>query len=106
MRSIIAFAFSALATSAIAADMPVKAPPAPAPVYTWTGSYIGGNIGWAEVSAHFDDSRLGDDGRLSKSGFAGGGQIGPDYQFASNWVIGVQGLKNGVAARCSAPRPY
>jgi len=66
MRSIIAFAFSALATSAIAADMPVKAPPAPAPVYTWTGSYIGGNIGWAEVSAHFDDSRLGGDGHLSK----------------------------------------
>jgi hypothetical protein len=29
MHSIIAFAFSALATSAIAADMPVKAPPAP-----------------------------------------------------------------------------
>jgi hypothetical protein len=28
-RSIIAFAFSALATSAIAADMPVKAPPSP-----------------------------------------------------------------------------
>jgi hypothetical protein len=41
-----------------------------------------------------------------ESGFAGGGQIGRDYQFASNWVIGVQGLKNGVAARCSAPRPY
>jgi len=96
VRSIIAFAFSALATSAIAADMPVKAPPAPAPVYTWTGCYIGGNIGWAQVSAHFDDSRLGDDGRLSKSGFAGGGQIGCDYQFASNWVFGIQGLIDGT----------
>src|SRR5258705_5759061 len=93
MRSIIALAFTAaLGNSAIAADMPVKAPPpAPAPVYTWTGCYIGGNIGWAQVSAHFDNADI-DDGRLSKSGFAGGGQIGCDYQFASNWVIGIQGM--------------
>src|SRR5262245_26707846 len=45
MRSIIALAFTAaLGNTAIAADMPVKAPPAPAPVYLWTGCYIGGNI--------------------------------------------------------------
>jgi outer membrane immunogenic protein len=96
MRGITAFAFSVLATSAIAADMPVKAPPAPAPVYTWTGCYIGGNIGWAQVSAHFDDRFDGDDGRLSKSGFAGGGQIGCDYQFSSNWVFGIQGMIDGT----------
>jgi outer membrane immunogenic protein len=98
MRSIVALAFAAaLANTAIAADMPVKAPPpAPAPVYAWTGCYIGGNIGWADISTRFDDSSLGDDGRLSKSGFAGGGQIGCDYQFASNWVIGIQGMFDGA----------
>jgi len=97
MRSIVALAFiAALGSTATAADMPVKAPPAPAPVYTWTGCYIGGNIGWANVSTHFDDSLLGDDGHLSKSGFAGGGQFGCDYQFASNWVFGVQGLIDGT----------
>src|SRR5262245_31021476 len=98
MRSIIALAFvGALGNTVIAADMPVKAlPPAPAPVYTWTGCYFGGNIGWANVSTHFDDSRFGDDGHLSKSGFAGGGQIGCDYQFASNWVFGVQGMFDGA----------
>jgi outer membrane immunogenic protein len=97
MRSIIALAFTAaLANTATAADMPVKAPPAPAPVSTWTGCYIGGNIGWANVSTHFDDAVLGNDGRLSKSGFAGGGQIGCDYQFASNWVFGVQGMFDGA----------
>src|SRR4051812_19165961 len=96
-RSIIALAFTvALGNTATAADMPVKAPPAPAPVYTWTGCYIGGNIGWAKVSTHFDDSVLGDDGRLSRSGFAGGGQFGCDYQFASNWVFGVQGMIDGA----------
>jgi opacity protein-like surface antigen len=30
---------------ALAADMPVKAPPAPAPVVTWTGGYLGTGIG-------------------------------------------------------------
>jgi outer membrane immunogenic protein len=97
VRSIVAFAFSALAaTSAIAADLRPLLPPPPAPVYLWTGCYLGGNIGWAQASAHFED-RLGvDDGRLSNSGFAGGGQIGCDYQFASNWVFGIQGLIDGA----------
>jgi outer membrane immunogenic protein len=100
MRGIIALAFTALATSALAtsavatsamaADMPVKARPAPAPVYLWTGCYIGGNVGWAQESVRFDDGF--DDNRRSRSGFAGGGQIGCDYQFASNWVFGVQGM--------------
>ena len=98
MRSIFALAFvAALGNSAIAADMPVKAPPPPpAPVYLWTGCYIGGNIGWAELSAHLDNTIEGDDGRLSKSGFAGGGQIGCDYQFAANWVFGIQGMFDGA----------
>jgi outer membrane immunogenic protein len=97
MRSIIALAFTAaLGNTATAADMPVKAPPAPAPVYMWTGCYIGGNIGWAQVSTRFEDRFGEDDGRLSKSGFAGGGQIGCDYQFASNWVFGVQGMFDGA----------
>ena len=95
VRGIIAFALTAMATSAIAADMPVRpltVRPPPAPVYLWTGCYIGGNIGWAQASAHLDDRIDGDDGRLSSSAFAGGGQIGCDYQFASNWVFGIQGL--------------
>ena len=99
MRSVVVLAFAAaLANSAMAADMPVKALPAPppAPVYLWTGCYIGGNLGWAEVSAHFENTIDGDDGRLSKSGFAGGGQIGCDYQFAANWVFGIQGMIDGA----------
>ena len=98
LRSIIAFALTAFTTSAIAADMSVKAPPPPVPppVYLWTGCYIGGNVGWAQVSAHFNDSVLGDDGRLTSSSFAGGGQIGCDYQFASNWVFGIQAMIDGT----------
>ncbi len=105
MRSIIAFAFTAFTTSAIAADLPVKAPPpaAPAPVYMWTGCYVGGNIGWAQLSAHLDDRFDGNDGRLSSSSVAGGGQIGCDYQFASNWVFGVRGLIDGIDIKRSRP---
>jgi opacity protein-like surface antigen len=39
-------AFGALMTPAIAADMLVKAAPQ-APAWTWTGFYVGGNVGYA-----------------------------------------------------------
>jgi len=67
MRKLFLLGISALATvmlggAAQAADMPVKAPPPPpAPVYVWTGCYIGGNIGWAQASAHFTDRFDGDE---------------------------------------------
>ena len=33
---------------AMAADLPMKAPPvAPPVIYNWTGFYIGGDVGWA-----------------------------------------------------------
>ncbi len=33
-----------------------------------------------------------DFGGSNGTDFIGGGQIGCDYQFASNWVIGIQGM--------------
>jgi len=81
-----------VATYASAADMPVKAPPpVPAPVYAWTGCYIGGNVGWARAKVEATFNGVGDFDRHT-DGFAGGGQVGCDYQFASNWVIGAQFL--------------
>jgi outer membrane immunogenic protein len=91
----IAFGLTALATSAIAADLPRKAPPPPpAPVYTWTGCYIGANLGWAQAETRFRFEGF-DDGRHTASGVVGGGQVGCDYQFASNWVFGIQGIIDG-----------
>jgi outer membrane immunogenic protein len=84
------------AAPALAADMraPVmKAPPIAAPIYTWTGCYIGGNVGWGRNETRITDAQTGlDDGRHTADGFVGGGQLGCDYQFASSWVVGVQGL--------------
>jgi outer membrane immunogenic protein len=97
----------AMTGSAVAADMApryTKAPPAPVAVYSWTGCYIGGNVGggWertrqtqvAKVSGAFAaiGSLNGDYGASDGSDFVGGGQIGCDYQFANNWVVGIQGM--------------
>jgi len=94
----------ALAAPALAADMAPapraysKAPPAPMVVYNWTGCYIGGNVGggWAQQNQNrIDQIGVGPSpanyGSETDSAFVGGGQIGCDYQFAGNWVVGVQG---------------
>ena len=49
-------AFAAIAGPAMAADMPIKAPPPPPVVYyDWTGAYIGFNAGsvWSKVDQSF-----------------------------------------------------
>ncbi len=78
---------------ALAADLAArpytKAPPAVyAPIYNWTGFYIGGHIGGAFSGNNgFAGTTNGsDDGR-----FLGGLQVGADYQFAPNWVVGIEG---------------
>ena len=55
----------ALAGSAVAADMPLKAAPlpAPVPVFSWTGFYIGAQVGWAK--AH-DDASIVNPGVLGR----------------------------------------
>jgi outer membrane immunogenic protein len=94
-----ALATMALASaSALAADLPqrpeYKAAPmmAPAPVTTWTGCYIGGNIGGAFGNASATDNTTGASISGNGSGFAGGGQIGCDYEFGGGFVIGAREL--------------
>lgn len=88
-RILLATAATLVAGSAFAADLQprtyTKAPMAqvPAPIYNWTGFYIGGHVGGA---FNGNNSLSSDDGR-----FIGGGQAGFDYQFATNWVMGVEG---------------
>ena len=79
-----------LAVPANAADLGArqytKAPVAiPAPIYNWTGFYIGGHIGG---SFRGDDNNLL--GGSSDGTFLGGVQAGYDYQFAPNWVMGLE----------------
>lgn len=88
-------AVAAASTSAFAADLPArtytKAPvyTAPEQVYNWTGFYIGGHIGGAFGSG---SSFEGSGGR-----FLGGVQGGADYQFAPNWVVGIEAQYSWMA---------
>ena len=98
---------AALAGSAVAADLgarapiPYQPPPQPVPMFSWSGCYIGGNIGggWASKSSNDVTGAVtgvigADLGSHTASGFIGGGQIGCDYQ-AGIWVVGVQGMFDG-----------
>jgi outer membrane immunogenic protein len=91
-----AAAFAVLTGSAIAADLPRKAPvvaPAPVPVATWSGCYLSGGIGygmWNQDNQTFEPGGAVDlkhtDGGRGWLGRVGGGC---DYQFAQRWVVGV-----------------
>jgi outer membrane immunogenic protein len=105
-RSLILLAAAAIglaASQASAADLPRKAPaylPPPLPPVTWTGCYIGGNIGGA--FGHASLSGVGGTASGDGSGFAGGGQIGCDYQFSGGWVVGLRNMFDGTSNRNSA----
>jgi outer membrane immunogenic protein len=83
---------SSIAQAADLGPLPPSPPPQPvyvAPVFTWTGFYIGGNLGVAWTKGDVTDS-FGDGFRFAQNAvFAGGGQIGANYQI--NWlVVGVE----------------
>ena len=102
-------------SAAFAADLPSRAPPPvylpPPPIFSWTGFYIGGQVGgaWGTGTGHltaFDPvtdtlvaTSLGGD---NPSGVIGGGHLGFDYQLPGwNWfsssgvVIGLEGSVDG-----------
>jgi outer membrane immunogenic protein len=97
--AIIAFVAAGLAAPALAADLsrgPItKAPPAVAAAFSWTGCHIGGHIGGA-VSEETTTNAAGVSISHDSPGFVGGGQLGCDYQFASRWVVGIEGRADGV----------
>jgi outer membrane immunogenic protein len=84
-----------IAGPAMAADMgmPLKAPPAPvAPLFSWTGFYLGGNLGAGWNDGNLTDSLFGVNwsGNNNNVTFLGGGQVGVNYQINSV-VLGVEG---------------
>jgi outer membrane immunogenic protein len=92
--------------AAMAADMPLKAPPPPpAPVFTWNGCYLGGSVGgiWQQtdnVTVGVVDGGSGAAAaaaagaiptafNVGGSSWLAGGQAGCNYQAAS-WVLGIE----------------
>lgn len=85
-------------TSAFAADIAVPREPVPAaviaPVFSWTGFYVGGYLGGASRSARFTDI----DGynapgswNVSRGSFLGGLTLGYNWQFTPNVLVGLEG---------------
>lgn len=98
---LLASAVCVLPFAASAADLPVKAPvrvvqPVP---FTWTGFYVGGSAGFISNNTTGDDIGDGSGGGTVNSqgtyhigGVGGlfGGNVGYNYQFAPNWVLGIE----------------
>jgi outer membrane immunogenic protein len=105
-----AFASLLAATSAYAADLPLKAPAPVVAVYDWTGFYIGTNLGYSWGRGSTDGSSSGTQsvqigttpptvtpltagllsGRADVNGFIGGGQLGYNWQ-RGTWLFGLEG---------------
>lgn len=82
--------------AAQAADLtyePAPVVPAAAPVGNWTGFYVGGSVGYAWGKTDQKDGDFGliteNSGDIKPDGFIAGLQLGGDYQFPSNIVIGA-----------------
>ena len=79
------------------------APPAYAPIYNWTGFYIGGHLGGAFTSSNnFNGLTTGNNGN---GRFLGGVQGGADWQFAPNWVVGGEADYSWLSGNVGAVFP-
>jgi outer membrane immunogenic protein len=91
----------ALGEAAIAADIPPTAPPPvyapPVPIFTWTGVYVGGQIGyaWGNQNINLGDN-FGDfvTAGFSASGVIGGAHVGYNLQL-NQFVLGLEGDVDG-----------
>jgi outer membrane immunogenic protein len=115
-------AIALIGTPAFAADMGVPSAPPPAPIYNWTGWYVGLNAGASFGNAETDihDATtvtttnvttqvgtvvgsktfgFGNHDQGQPNGFMGGGQIGYNWQFSPIWVGGVEADFQGALER-------
>ncbi len=105
-----------LAGPAVAADLPLKSEvPYVAPRFSWTSCYLGGHLGGARAAKDVTDPVFLVEENLiapgtttgvttvstTPTGAVIGGEIGCDYQFASNVVVGIEGTASGSTMRGS-----
>ena len=101
-------AASLLTVSAFAADLGIpQAPPQiMVPPFTWTTCYAGLHAGggWGQKDLTDSVGILSNptlvpggfsSANLDVSGYMLGGQIGCNYQFTPNWVVGIEGVLSG-----------
>ena len=92
---------TALMGTAFAADL--IPPPPPVPIFTWTGVYLGGQIGYGWGSGNLNYSgfdqvtgtALATSVGGTPSGVVGGAHVGYQYQI-NQWVLGLEGSVDGT----------
>jgi outer membrane immunogenic protein len=90
----------AIAGTAFAAE-PAPTPPPPVPIFTWTGIYAGGQIGYAWGRDDTDITTLNPAAPFFTAdtrpeGVIGGAHLGYNLQVAQ-WVIGLEGTVDGTS---------
>jgi outer membrane immunogenic protein len=116
-------ALGALATPAASADLTPYFAAAPAPIWGWTGFYVGGNAGGifssgnaatntgsdtngAGLGAFLSAGAIPGSVTLSQAGFIGGGQAGYNWQVGPEWVWGVEADLAGTTAKSSTTAAF
>src|SRR5262245_17711864 len=114
-----------ISSQALAADLPARPAPIPAapalaPAITWSGFYVGGNVGysWGRSDVAIDETFTLPDGLLPVSGghlkpkgIIGGLQAGYNWQFHRNGVLGLEtdfqwsGQKDSASNSTDVSRP-
>ncbi|HEY7297869.1 MAG TPA: outer membrane beta-barrel protein [Xanthobacteraceae bacterium] len=98
LPALVAVATVGASTFSVAADLGVlKAPPAAPPVFSWTGFYVGGNLGGAWAEHNLTDSLYGAtwETGTGSGAFIGGGQLGFIYQYET-LVVGAETEFEGI----------
>jgi outer membrane immunogenic protein len=89
----------ALSQTALAADLPIRAPvykaPPPMVVYNWSGCYLGGQLGYAWQRDRLNETLTAtgattDTLTASPNGFKGGGYLGCNWQWSGPFVVGLE----------------
>jgi outer membrane immunogenic protein len=93
-----------------------SAPASYAPaVYRWTGVYVGGNIGYAQGDNRISQTAVetaplivagaSDNSVITPKGFAGGLQVGYNWQGGANWLAGFEADIQGTNQSDTACTP-
>jgi len=95
-------------SAALAADLPVQPPPVYVPpAFTWTGFYFGDNLGFGGDRFVYPFSAAAVDGSaafagsvsITSEGVLGGGQVGYNWEFPNNFLLGFETDFDGAAIR-------
>jgi outer membrane immunogenic protein len=105
-------AFGGLVGPSFAADMARPYYKAPlAPTFSWTGCYIGGDVGGAWSNQDVSNTsppgnaQAGVTGTINGSSVIGGGYAGCNFQWTPSWVVGIEGDFSGTHLGGTAVAP-